>query len=432
MNHNVVLREVLIKPATILIIGAGDRGKVYAGYAEHFPEKLQIIGVAEPRKEHRELLAKKHNIPRENIFSSWQEAAAIPRFADAVVIATQDKMHTEPALAFANLGYHLLLEKPMAPTPDECRKIVAAVENNKIIFAVCHVLRYTNYTQKLKQLIADGKIGDIVSIQRLEPVGYWHQAHSYVRGNWRREAESNFMLLAKSCHDLDWIRYLIGSPFQAVSSFGNLKHFRKENQPEGAAARCLDCSAEIESNCPYSALKIYLGFWEKGIKGWPVSVLTPNPTKTKILRELQIGPYGRCVYNCDNDVVDHQVVNMEFVNGCTACFTMTAFTKASGRRTRIFGSRGEIEGDGRFIKIHQFLTDREETIDTQNNNGIMQQHGGGDFGLMENFVNALLTKDPSKILTGARESLESHLAVFAAEKARRENMVVQLHNSAFS
>jgi len=408
------------------MIGAGDRGSTYATYAEHFSEKMRVIGVAEPRQEHREALAGKHKIPQENIFTDWRHAAQRARFADAVIIATQDRMHTAPALAFADLGYNILLEKPMAPTTEECIKIVDAAEKNKIIFAVCHVLRYTNYTQKLKQILTAGRIGEIVSIQRLEPVGYWHQAHSYVRGNWRNEAESAFMLLAKSCHDLDWIRYMVNSPFKTVSSFGNLKHFRKENQPEGAADRCLDCPGEIEQNCPYSAKKIYLGFLKKGITGWPVSILAPNPTKEKILHELRVGPYGRCVYECDNDVVDHQEVNMEFENNCTASFTMTAFTKAGSRRTRIFGTRGEIEGDGRFIKIHDFLKNEDETIDTQQTGGIMKQHGGGDFGLMENFVNALLADDPSLIITGPQESLESHLAVFAAEKARTENRVVEM------
>jgi hypothetical protein len=326
-----------MKPATFLIIGAGDRGNTYAAYAEHFPEKMKVVGVAEPRRVHRESLAKKHNVPAGNVFTDWRQAAERPRFADAVIIAPQDKMHTQPAIAFAGLGYNMMLEKPMAPTPQECREIVDAVERNGIIFAVCHVLRYTNYTRKMKQLIDAGRIGEIVSVQRLEPVGYWHQAHSYVRGNWRNESESSFMLLAKSCHDLDWIRYIVGQPFAKVASFGSRKHFRKQNQPAGAAPRCLECPAAVESNCPYSARKIYLGFVERGITGWPVSVLTPHPTRETVLQALQSGPYGKCVYDCDNDVVDHQVVNMEFTNGCTAGFTMTAFTRAGGRRTRIFG-----------------------------------------------------------------------------------------------
>ncbi len=415
-----------MKPATFLIIGVGDRGSTYATYAEHFPEKMKIGGVAEPRREHRQSMVTKHDVPAEHVFTDWRQAAEKERFADAVIIATQDQMHTEPAIKFAELGYHIMLEKPMAPTPDECKKIVYAVERNKITFAVCHVLRYTSYTQKLKQLIDAGRIGEIVSLQRLEPVGYWHQAHSYVRGNWNNEANSNSMLLAKSCHDLDWIRYIIGHPFTKLSSFGNLKHFRKENQPDGAASRCLECPEKIERNCPYSAKKIYLGFFDRGVIGWPVSVLTPNPTREKVIHELQTGPYGRCVYDCENDVVDHQVVNMEFDNGCTASFTMTAFTKSGGRRTRIFGTRGEIEGDGRFIKIHDFMTNEDETIDTHSAGGIMKQHGGGDFGLMENFVNALLADDPSLVITGARESLETHLAVFAAENARRNSRIVEM------
>ncbi len=252
-----------MQPAKIVIIGAGSRGSGYATYAEQFPDRMQVVGVAEPRDAYRERQVKTHNIPAEHVFTDWVQAAAQPRFADAVIIATQDHMHAEPAIAFANLGYHVLLEKPMAPNPEDCHRIVEAVKANDILFGVCHVLRYTRFTQKLKSIIDSGAIGDVVTIQRLEPVGFWHQAHSFVRGNWRNEGESCFMLLAKSCHDIDWLRYVMGVPCEAVSSFGTLKHFRKEPQPEGASDRCLDCA--VEATCPYSAKRIYLTGWIAGI-----------------------------------------------------------------------------------------------------------------------------------------------------------------------
>ena len=415
-----------MKPVTFIVIGAGDRGSIYAQYALHFPEKMKVIGVAEPRETHRNRLIETHKIADDKTFSCWTEVAAKPKFADAVIISTQDAMHTEPARAFAKLGYHILLEKPMAPTADECKQIVAEVKKQNVMFAVCHVLRYTNYTQHLKQLLEANAIGEIISMQHLEPVGYWHQAHSFVRGNWRNTAESAFMLLAKSCHDMDWMRYIMGTKCLRVSSFGSLRYFKQENQPEGAADRCLDCPTKIEQECPYSAKKIYFGFMEKGVTGWPVAVLNPYPTKENITEALAIGPYGRCVFACDNDVVDHQVVNMEFAEEKTATFTMTAFTQAAARKTRIFGTLGELEGDGREIKIFDFKTNESTIYDTTKNNGIMQGHGGGDFGIMNNFVEAILANDPSKILTGADESLETHLMDFCAEESRLNRKIMEV------
>jgi predicted dehydrogenase len=292
---------------------------------------------------------------------------------------------------------------------------------------VCHVMRYTGYTQALKALVDSGAIGEIVSIQHLEPVGYWHQAHSFVRGNWRNTQESSFMLLAKSCHDLDWIRYIIGERCLSVSSFGSLKHFKQSEKPAaaGSAKRCLHCAYEPE--CPYSAKKIYLGRLAQGQLGWPVNVLTPEPTIESVTAALAQGPYGRCVYECDNDVVDHQVVNMLFENGKTATFTMTAFNKANHRKTRIFGTRGEIYGDGETLEHFDFLTDQTRIINTETgDSSILGGHGGGDYGLMDRFVRAVAENDPSRILSGAQESLETHRMVFAAERARLENTVVNL------
>ena len=412
-------------PVTFLIVGGGHRGCGYAAFAKKHPELARVVGVAEPREFYRRKLVQEHGIPPENVFSDWRQAAERKRFADAVIIATQDRQHTEPAVAFASLGYDMLLEKPMANTEADCRKIAAAVKESGILFAVCHVLRYTDYTRRLKAILDEGRIGRIVSIQHLEPVGYWHQAHSFVRGNWRNESESSFMLLAKSCHDLDWLRHVMGLPMRRVSSFGSLMHFRRDCRPAGAADRCLDCG--VEAQCPYSAKRIYLERFHAGHTGWPLDVITSDLTEAGVLAALRDGPYGRCVYDCDNDVVDHQVVNIEFDDGPTATFTMTAFTEMSDRKTRIFGTRGRIEGDGRTLRVLDFLTDHEETIDTRAPAGsILGGHGGGDYRLMQGFVAAVGEQDPAKILSGPAETLESHLAVFAAERARREGRVVEI------
>jgi predicted dehydrogenase len=421
-------------PIKLIIIGAGNRGTNYADYALLYPEQAKVVGVADPREHYRTQLAVRHSIPPENVFTDWRQVAERPRFADAVIIATPDVLHAEPAIAFAELAYHILLEKPMAPNAADCRRIAAAAQANGEMFAVCHVLRYTTYTKKVKAIVDSGRLGEIISIQHLEPVGYWHQAHSFVRGNWRNERESAFMLLAKSCHDLDWIRHIMGKPCSQVSSFGSLKHFRAEHKPEGAADRCLECA--IEPACPYSAPRIYLGRVRRGETGWPVNVLTPDLTEVGVIEALRTGPYGRCVYACDNDVVDHQVVNMQFENGATASFTMTAFNRQRDRETRIFGTRGELYGNGRFIEIYDFLTDATERIDaeTASDGSIsstsagqtLSGHGGGDLALMTHFVNALLRNDPSLILSGPAESLESHLMVFAAEASRCEGRVVDV------
>jgi len=418
-----------MKPVTYAVIGAGSRGATYANYALQHPDHAEVVGVAEPREPARHRLVTEHDIRPDLIFTDWEEAAGRDKFADAVVITTQDAMHVEPAVAFAEKGYHLLLEKPMAPTPEGCKRIVEAVKANGVMLAVGHVLLYTPYTRALKHVLDTGRIGEVVSIQRIEPVGYWHQAHSFVRGNWRNEAESSFMLLAKSCHDIDWIRYIMDEKCVAVSSFGALKHFRQAEKPAeaGDATRCLAC--DFEPRCPYSAPKLYLGAIERGYTGWPLSVITFDRTRDGVLAALRTGPYGRCVYECDNDVVDNQVVNMAFAGGKTAGFTMTAFTQAGGRRTSIFGTRGEIYGDGAELWITDFVTDKTEIIDTRAKRAdalITGGHGGGDFGLMETFVQAVANDDPSGLLSGPNETLESHLMVFAAEQARRENRVVNL------
>lgn len=415
-----------MKPVTLLIAGAGGRGAGYAKYAASHPDQAQVVAVAEPRAEYRQALAAEYKIPAANVFDDWRAAAAQPRLADAVIIATQDRMHTAPALAFAALGYHILLEKPMAPTPAECLAITRAVTAPKIVFAVCHVLRYTQYTRALKAVLDAGRIGEIVSIQHIEPVGYWHQAHSFVRGNWRNTRESSCMLLAKCCHDLDWLRYLAGASCQSVSSFGNLKHFRRENQPAGAAARCLDC--RVEADCPYSAVRIYLGRLRKNQKTWPLNVITTDLTETGVTRALREGPYGRCVYRCDNDVVDHQVVNMLFENGVTAAMTMTAFA-GGGRATRICGTRGELRGNATSLTLCDFLTDKSEEIAIQKyDTSILGGHGGGDFGLMHDFIAAVAENNPARISSGPQETCESHMLVFAAEQARLENRVVELRD----
>lgn len=404
------------------IVGAGQRGAGYAEWIERHPDRARVVAVAEPRERQRTELARRHGLPEDAVFSSWRELAAGPRLADAAIVSTQDSEHVAPATALARAGYHLLVEKPLAPSPEECAELVGAVTEAGVLFAVCHVMRYRPYTRLVKRLIGEGRIGEIVSVQHLEPVGHWHHAHSYVRGNWRRGDLASFMLLAKSGHDIDWLRHIVDRPIERVSSFGSLTHFTPASHPPGAGERCVSCA--VEPTCPYSATRLYLGMVRAGRTGWPVSVITDDVTESGVLTALREGPYGRCVYRCDNDVVDHQVVAMEFDGGATATFTMTAFTPHMDRRTQIFGTRGFLDGDGTRVSVHDFTTETTQTFDTTNDgHDASTNHGGGDDALMDAFTTAVATGDPSTILSGPEESLESHLAVFAAERARLSGTV---------
>jgi predicted dehydrogenase len=408
-----------------LVLGAGSRGTTYAEHLARHPEQGQVVAVAEPDPYRRAAFADRHGLPADRVFASWQDALAAPRLADAVTVTTQDSDHVGPALAAAGQGYHILLEKPIAPTEAETRRLVESVQAAGVLLAVCHVLRYTPHTVALRALLDAGAVGEVMSIEHLEPVGWWHAAHSFVRGNWRNETESSPMLLAKSCHDLDWLLAVAGRPCERVASFGSLSHFTRAHQPEGAADRCLECPTHIESACPYSARRIYLGALEQGATDWPLSVITQDVTREGVIRALADGPYGRCVYACDNDVVDHQVVSMEFEGGLTASFTMTAFTTMRGRNTRIFGTHGEITTDSRVITLDDFRTGERRVIDTavDADEGAAGGHGGGDAGLVTAFTAALRAGDPSLVPSTAEESLRSHLMVFAAERARRTGHV---------
>ncbi|XP_071479854.1 putative oxidoreductase YteT [Diadema antillarum] len=418
------------KLVTAIVIGAGVRGQVYAGYALDFPDKLKIVGVADPRKFVRRHMQRVFNICQENVFEDWSQIVAKSKFANAAIIATPDRHHKEPAVACAVKGYHILLEKPMAVTEEDCREIVRTCKENKVILAVCHVLRYFPPTKKIKELITSGVIGEVVNIQHLEPIGFYHFAHSFVRGNWRREDDSTFSLLAKCWHDIDLIHWWMGEKkCQRVSSFGSLQHFRRENKPAGAGSRCTDCS--IETSCPYSAKKLYLGNVLTGNVGPPVSVITDVPTPESVKEALETGPYGRCVYESDNDVCDNQVVNMFFEGGRTASLTMVAFTEKIGeRQVRIFGTKGELTySGGSSIYLFDFTTRLTKEIYPWSIAPMRTRltgHGCADFFLMHNFVEAVANDDPSMILTSPDDTLASHLLTFAAERARRQNRVVSM------
>ncbi|XP_078679376.1 putative oxidoreductase YteT isoform X1 [Branchiostoma floridae x Branchiostoma belcheri] len=419
-------------PVRALIIGAGNRGQLYARFSLDSSERFQVVGVANPGLVRRQRVQQEFNIPEENVFTDWQKAAEREKFADCVVIATPDHLHKASAVAFADRGYHILLEKPMALTVEDCREVVAACERNNVILSVGHILRYSPPVRKIKELIDSGAIRDIVHIQHMEPVGFWHFAHGFVRGLWRNTAGSSFSLLTKSCHDVDLICYwLSGSRCVRVSSFGSLMHFGPENKPAGAGSRCVDC--QVENTCPYSAKKIYLERVKQGLTDFPVSQVCPQePVDVENLTEaLRTGPYGRCVYECDNDVVSNQVVNFQFDGGQTVSFDMVGFTQeVCERQTRISGTKGELRWSSPGpVYVYDFLnqTSTEHPCAAAPPNKMREMHGG-DYFLMDAFVTAVETGDRSCVLTGPQETLQSHLLVFAAEQARLQDRVITINH----
>jgi predicted dehydrogenase len=409
----------------LAVIGAGSRGRAYSAFALQNPKRLIIHAIAEPIKVRRDAFGERYGIPTEHRYVSWEALLEDKCEADAVLIATIDRDHVDPAVAFANAGYNILLEKPMAVDSQGCSLIVDAVQRNNILFGVCHVLRYTPHTIAVQEIVDSGRLGEIVSLQRVEPVGFWHFAHSYVRGNWRRDDTSSPVLLAKSCHDLDWIISIMGADVQSVSSFGFRNHFRNEFKPKLASDRCVNC--EVESTCPYSALRFYTNLFSKGELVWPLDTVIDELSEAALNEALYLGPYGRCVYACDNSVMDNQVVNLAFKGNKTASFSMVAFSDVSDRKTRIFGTRGMLETDGEIIRIYDFLKDSWVTMHIDCGDATAAEgHSGGDFGLMDAFVSAWETGDWSRIKSNATEAWASHEIVFAAERSRLENAVVRL------
>ncbi|PYI55670.1 Gfo/Idh/MocA family protein [Paenibacillus flagellatus] len=395
---------------TAVLIGAGARGAgAYAPYALHHPYELKFVAVAEADPKRRETFAQEHGIPEGARYESWEQLLAEPKLADIALICTQDRMHYRPTIEALNKKYHVLLEKPMSPEPRECLEMERAAKANDRLLTICHVMRYTPFWNAIKKQIRDGAIGEVVSIQLNENVGYWHIAHSFVRGNWNNSDTSSPMILAKSCHDMDVLSWLMDTPCERVSSFGSLMHFHEGNAPEGSTERCLDCP--VQTTCPYSAPRFYLS---DAFKGW-ARHFTPDLSHDKIVQGLRETNYGRCVYRSDNNVVDHQVVNMEFANGATAMFSMCGFTFEQERRIQVMGTRGELRGEEGKITVFDFLTHQktEITIPAQSSG-----HGGGDSGIVKSFLDEVRRYTGQESLTSASASVRSHLMAFAAEESR--------------
>ncbi len=415
-----------MKTLDVILIGAGSRGRIYTDHMQN--ERFRVVAVAEPEKRQRDYIKNLHGIRDDMCFDTWEALLALPKLADVAIIATSDSMHYGPTMKAIEKGYHLLLEKPVAPTYQQCREMADYAKEKNVKVLVCHVLRYTPFFRKIKDFINEGALGRVISVHHAECVGNVHQSHSYVRGNWANEGRSSNMLLAKSCHDMDIMQWLIGSKCRQVSSFGSLSYFKQENAPKGAPDYCIE-GCPYGDTCYYNAVKLYL---EDEENDWfrNASTKKVKPTNDEVAEVLRTTQYGKCVYKCDNDVVDHQVVNLEFENGAVASFNMCAFNEG-GRYIRVMGTKGELYGDmeENTVDFYSFAT-REHTIvnplEQKLKSDITGGHGGGDAGLVEILYKYIMEDYDGDMLSEIGISVENHAIAFAAEQARVENRVVSL------
>ncbi len=411
----------MVKKIRVAIAGAGSRGKdCYAPCAMKFPEDMEITAVADPRSENVREIARLYGVTPKNCFLSAEEMLEQPKLADAMLICTMDRQHVDHAVRALRKGYDLLLEKPIAVTAKDCLEVARVARECGRQVVVCHVLRYTPFYQLIKSVIDSGRLGKISTVHAFENVGYYHYAHSFVRGNWRNSDMTAPMILAKSCHDMDILLWLTGRRCKKVSSFGSLKEFCAENAPEGSSLYCMDGKCRVKEQCPYDAEKIYLDRVRSGNTGWPTNVFVLSPTEENVTEALKDGPYGRCVYHCDNNVVDHQTVNMELEDGVTVSFTMCAYSNNVYRQIKIMGTRGELEGDmdTNKVRIWEFGK-KPEIVDITQMAEELEGHGGGDVRMVKDFLELLQGKAVDlKTLTTIERSTESHMVAFAAEYSR--------------
>ena len=401
-----------MKPIRVALLGAGNRGRfAYAKYAKEHPYDMTVVAVAEPDEQKRRQMIEEHNIAPDLAAEDWRILFEKPLDVDAVIIAIQDTLHEEAIIAAIEGNYHILCEKPVVTTLEQSNQIAAMATGFSKVFVVAHVLRFSRFFNALRNLIDTGEIGRLIGIELDESVGHIHMSHSFVRGHWNNSNTSAPMILAKSCHDLDILRYLAGSECVSLSSYGDLHYFTEENMPLGATERCTDGCPHVPT-CPWATQKIYLG----SNIGWPTNVITTDLSLEGRLQALKEGPWGRCVYRCDNNVVDHQTVQMLFDNGIVATFTMSGFTMETHRSLRLMGTMGELVGDMEqgIITIQNFSTRQTKTIQLETT---PEGHSGSDELFVRDFVR-LVRANITDGETSVTQALQSHYMAFAAEASR--------------
>ncbi len=401
------------------MIGAGTRGYEYARLAVE--SGSEVVAVAEPDDRKRRRLLDSFGSPGARQATGWHALTLDVGEVDGVIIATMDDMHVEPTLQYAPLGAPILLEKPIARSWKDCCRLRAGLGDTAPPILVAHILRYAPYTQLLRSLIAEGALGDIVNVHHLEPVGFWHFAHSFVRGNWHTSDRAAEFMVAKACHDVDWIMHLIEAECVAVSSFASLSHFRPESRPAGAAERCIDCSVD----CVYDARSIYLDPARAGDFSWPVETIVAEQTIAAVTDALAHSRYGRCVYAGGNDAPDTQVASLRFAGGQTATITVSAFTELRSRQTIISGSRAEATVTAAGVELYSFADRRRRFWEAEGpaRAGLSASHGGGDRALVDRYLDE--TREPTEAGSQAfAEALRTHRVAFAIEEARCRSTVV--------
>ena len=396
---------------TISVVGAGNRANAYLQMMErHYPDKFQVVSIFDPDKKQQQRFIEQYGVHPKLVYDSLDDFLTLPRLSDVVIIATLDDMHYHPTMAALKKGYDIILEKPISLNLEETIRIGELGEKhpNQMV-AVCHVLRHSPFFRKLKEIVDSKVLGNVIDIQHNENIGYYHFAHSYVRGNWRNTKTSAPIIVAKSCHDMDILLYLLGDKHaKKIASMGSLTYFNHTNYDEKKMApRCSDCS--IEKDCPFSALKIYSS-------GKMKSVVFDSSSEQRLIEELKDSPYGRCVFNSDNNVCDHQVTIIEFEGGVHATFNMSAFTNKIHRSIKIMCEKGEIRGleTTKEIEIAPFGGDVQK-IKLEDSFG---GHGGADEGFVHSFMDTYLYGKPFDSLLSM--SIESHVMAFAAEASRAQ------------
>ncbi len=422
------------RPITAIIVGAGHRSFVYSELAKTNPEMLKIVGVADPNPIRRKKAMDYFGFKEDMCFENAEELAKKGKLADTVINGTMDEQHLETAVPLLDAGYDMLLEKPFAPNEEEMRQIVNCAKKNNSKVMICHVLRYTPFYYAIKERIVNGEIGDIINIQTTEHVSYHHLSTSYIRGKWANSDKCHTsMLLAKCCHDLDIIMWMMSEtkPKQ-ISSFGGKFQFKPENAPKEAGTICMkDCP--LVDTCVYSTKRLYIDHPDRwAFYVWDALEGKKNVTiEDKIALMKSDNPYARCIYKCDNNVVDHQSVLINFESGATGTHNMVGGSAEPRREIHIIGTKGEIFGnfeESKFtvLKIDPSPEAHNEECDVEEVDlrvtgdmvGAYGGHGGGDERLAADFVKFIRGEKPSLACTSIFDSVAGHLSVYLADKSR--------------
>ena len=406
---------------TAALIGAGRRGRdIYGGIIKDNCTGLKINAVAEPSIIKRKLTGWQHKIPQKNQFSCYEKMLSKDKLSDALLITTLDHKHYYPTIKGIENGYKILLEKPITPNFEQLKDMAFHVKNKSNEIIITHTLRYTSFYKKIKEIIDKDIIGKIKSINHKENVGYFHFAHSYVRGKWRDETTSAPLFLAKSSHDFDLFTWLLGKRCVEVLARGEQSYFKQENHPANAGKRCLSCS--IESDCPYSALHIYLSRDEEN--PWPKVISRDFPPRPVIKLGIKYTDLGRCVFLCNSTMPEFLEAYLKYEDNINVNFTLNGLSKNMNRITCFYGTKGELKADFEKNKIIiNHFKGEKQIIEPPVKAGY---HGGGDINMIEDFIDFLYKGSGNKDLTTFEASIESHLTAFAAEKSRLSKKKVSL------